>query len=95
MSGVHAAGALIDYVQLLVKYTRESPQFASGLSPRAALGLVAAARAWAWLAGRSSVWPDDVRAVFPSVATHRLLGRSSGLPQPEVVARLLESVPIP
>jgi len=36
-----------------------------------------------------------VRAVFPSVATHRLLGRSSGLPQPEVVARLLESVPIP
>ncbi|WP_310583451.1 AAA family ATPase [Deinococcus sp.] len=95
VSGVHAAGALIDYVQLLVKYTRESPQFASGLSPRAALGLVAAARAWAWLAGRSSVWPDDVRAVFPSVATHRLLGRSSGMPQPEAVARLLESVPIP
>ncbi len=95
VAGVHAAGALIDYVQLLVKYTRESPQFASGLSPRAALGLMAAARAWAWLAGRGSVWPDDVRAVFPSVATHRLLGRSSGLPQPEAVARLLESVPIP
>ena len=95
VAGVHAAGALIDYVQLLVKYTRESPQFASGLSPRAALGLMAAARAWAWLAGRGSVWPDDVRAVFPSVATHRLLGRSSGLPQPEAVARLLDSVPIP
>jgi MoxR-like ATPase len=95
VKAVHVSGALIDYVQLLVKYTRESAQFVSGLSPRAALGLLSAARAWAWLEGRDSVWPDDVRAVFPSLVTHRLLGRQSGLPQPELVQRLLQEVPIP
>jgi len=92
---VHVSGALIDYVQLLVKATREPGQFASGLSPRAALGLVSAARAWAWLSGRNAVWPDDVRAVFPALAAQRLLSRVSGTPQPDAVARLLDAVPIP
>ena len=94
-AAVHVAGPLVDYVQLLVKATRDSAQFVTGLSPRAALGLLAVSRAWAWLHGRDSVWPDDVRAVFPALATHRLLGRSSGLPQPEAVRVLLEGVPIP
>ncbi|MFC4455563.1 MoxR family ATPase [Deinococcus sonorensis] len=92
---VHVSGALVDYVQLLVRATRESPQVQEGLSPRAALGLLSAARAWAWLAGRDSVWPDDVKAVFGAVATHRLLSRQSGLPQPELVQALLAAVPIP
>ncbi|ULH16273.1 MoxR family ATPase [Deinococcus sp. KNUC1210] len=95
VAAVHVSGALIDYVQLLVKATRDSAQFVMGLSPRAALGLIALARAWAWLHGRNSVWPDDVRAVFPALATHRLLGRSTGTPQPDAVRVLLEGVPIP
>ncbi len=94
-AAVHVSGPLVDYVQLLVGATRDSAAFVTGLSPRAGLGLIASARAWAWLDGRASVWPDDVRAVFPALATHRLLGRSSGTPQPEAVRALLEGVPIP
>ncbi len=92
---VHVSGPLLDYVQLLLAATRGSAHFQAGLSPRAALGLLSAARAWAWLEGRRSVWPDDVRAVFPALTAHRLLGRGSGSPSPEGVQALLEEVPVP
>lgn len=92
---VHVAPALVDYVQALCRATREAPDFHNGLSPRAALGLLAAARAWALLAGRDMVIPEDVQAVFAAVATHRLLARASNRPQPELVAKLQAAVAIP
>lgn len=92
---VHIAPALVDYVQALTRASRESSDWVNGLSPRAALGLIAAARAWAMLAGREAVLPEDVQAVFGVVATHRLLARASNRPQPELVSKLMAGVAIP
>ncbi len=94
---VHVSPALLDYVQALVQHTRESPEFSNGLSPRAALALVHAARAWALIGDRKHVLPEDVQAVLPSVVTHRLPlaaegGRTSGS---ESAHRLMQEVAIP
>jgi MoxR-like ATPases len=64
--------ALLDYVQALLEYSRHSPHFLTGLSPRAGLALLAGARAWAMLHGRDYVVPEDVQAVLPHVVGHRL-----------------------
>jgi MoxR-like ATPase len=90
---VHAADPLLDYVQNLLEATRRAGEFAEGLSPRAGLALVAAARAWALLSGRDMVLPEDVQAVAPSVIGHRLRPASGG--RAVDIRRLLESVPIP
>jgi MoxR-like ATPase len=95
-AAVPASPALLDYLQLLIEATRNSPHFIHGLSPRAALSLLAAARAWAFVAGRSMVVPEDVQAVLPGVACHRLrLARSGTQAQVEDVTALLHTVPIP
>ena len=75
-----------------------APQWQAGLSPRAALALLAAARAWALLEGRDHVLPEDVQAVLPGVAIHRL--RPSGettarMNNADIAARLIEAVPLP
>jgi MoxR-like ATPase len=90
---VHVADPLLDYVQNLLDATRRAGEFAEGLSPRAGLSLVAAARAWALLSGRDMVLPEDVQAVAPSVIGHRLRPAASG--RTVNITRLLESVPIP
>ncbi|MBH9364637.1 AAA family ATPase [Pseudomonas aeruginosa] len=69
---VRASDALVDYVLRLGEATRTQPAFALGRSPRGSLALLAAARAWALLAGRDYVIPEDVQAVLPAVAGHRL-----------------------
>ncbi len=69
---IHTSPALIDYVQALLAYSRQEALFAEGLSPRAALALLQAARAWAALEGRDHVQPEDVQAVLVPVAAHRL-----------------------
>ena len=69
---VRVSDALVDYLLRLVEATRSQPQFAWGLSPRASLALLAAAKAWAFLAGRDYVIPEDIQAVLPSVVGHRL-----------------------
>jgi MoxR-like ATPase len=91
---VQVADALIDYVQALVAHTRNSADWQAGLSPRAALALIASARAWAWLAGRDHVLPEDIQAVLPGVAGHRL--RPAGdAPAAGSIGRLIEAVTIP
>ena len=93
--GVHVAPALLDYVQALVEATRTSPRFVHGLRPRAALALLAVARAWAFLAGRRMVMPEDVQAVLPSVACHRLqLADGNGHAGAEDIAGLIRSIPV-
>ncbi len=90
---VHVAEPLLDYVQNLLDATRRAGEFAEGLSPRAGLSLLAAARAWALLHGRDMVLPEDVQIVAVSVIAHRL--RPAGGGRTVSVTRLLESVPIP
>ncbi|MFH1604386.1 MAG: MoxR family ATPase [Pseudomonadota bacterium] len=94
---VHASAALLDYVQSLVEYTRRAPEFTNGMSPRAALGILHAAQAWAMLEGRDKVLPEDVQAILPGVAGHRLAPANEGARRrsAEVAAALIEAVPIP
>ncbi|MDH4047870.1 MAG: AAA family ATPase [Gammaproteobacteria bacterium] len=94
---VHVSEPLIDYVQALVRFSRESPEIETGLSPRGALALIAAARAHAFLLHHSGVFPDDVQTVFAAVAGHRLKPASrSGIRNPGELSRhVLDSVAIP
>ncbi len=71
---VKIADTLLDYVQRLVDYTRKQNEFAIGLSPRGALSLLRAAKAWALIHQRDHVIPEDVQNVLPSVVEHRLRG---------------------
>ena len=92
---VHVSEALVDYVQALLGTTRNSPELANGLSPRAGLGLIAAARAWALLDGRDHVLPDDVQTLFPHVAAHRLHLAGDGRPAPPAtLVRLMQAVAV-
>ena len=94
---VHASGALLDYLQALVDYSRKSPEYVNGLSPRAALALLNAARAWAMMHSRHQVLPEDVQAIVPAVVGHRLyIARDNVRINGAAVAeQLIEAVPIP
>ncbi|GAB3302591.1 AAA family ATPase [Luteimonas notoginsengisoli] len=73
VTGVHASEALVVYVQSLLARSRHHPGVRVGLSPRAGIALLRAARAYALLLGRAHVLPEDVQALFPAVAAHRLV----------------------
>ena len=93
---IHASPALIDYVQAILEASRQHPDFQHGLSPRAGLSLLSAARAWACLAGRDIVLPDDIQDVLPAVARHRLRSsHGSGFAKAEDIAGLIRSIAIP
>ena len=96
-SQVHMTDPLVDYIQALVRFTRESPDFEIGLSPRGSLALVAAARAHAYIEHHSGVFPDDVQAVFASVAGHRVKPASSSVYRTpaEISRHVLDNVAIP
>lgn len=90
---VTTSPALLDYVQRLLEASRRMPGLVYGLSPRAGLGLVRAARAWALMDGRHHVLPDDIQAVFGAVAEHRLEQGESGK-SAERVRQLLNQVSV-
>jgi len=93
----HVSEALIDYVQALVRHTRESADIDIGMSPRGAQALVAAARARSFVENHSGVYPDDIQAVFASVAGHRLkpAGSTRFRSPSELCQHVLDSVAIP
>ncbi len=93
VSRVKTSPALLDYVQRLLEQSRRMPGLLYGLSPRAGLGLVRAAKAWALMEGRQHVLPDDIQTVFPSIAEHRLEQGESGK-SAERVRQLLATVSV-
>jgi MoxR-like ATPase len=94
---VQATAPIIDYCLAILQFTRRSERFVHGLSPRAGVGLLRAAKAWALLAGRAYVIPEDVQAVVPACCIHRLVGGDAAgrLDHDEVAALILAAVPIP
>lgn len=94
---VTISDALVDYIQALVRFTRESPDIEIGLSPRGAQALAGAARAFAFIRKHAGVYPDDVQAVFAAVAGHRLkpAAGTSHRDAAELCQHVITSVAIP
>ncbi|ODT31922.1 MAG: AAA family ATPase [Hydrogenophaga sp. SCN 70-13] len=93
---VHTAEPVLDYLQDLVNATRSGRWFLQGLSPRAALAVVRAAKAQAFLQGRDYVAPDDIAAILPQTTAHRLIPvRDAGRGPLEQVRAMLDAVPLP
>ncbi len=93
---VHAADPLLDYVQDLIAATRSGKWFLQGLSPRAGIAVVRAAKAQALLSGRDYVAPDDVQAMLPQTVAHRLIPvGDAGRGAVEQVRAMLAAVPLP
>jgi MoxR-like ATPase len=94
---MHMSDALLDYVQALIRFTRESSEITTGLSPRAALSLIRAAKAYAFIKQHSGVYPDDIQAVFPAVAGHRMKPANNSIYRSarDLSRYVLDSVAIP
>ena len=94
---VHVAEPLLDYVQAVLAYTRQSGEFVSGLSPRAGIALVRAAQSWALMSGHGGVHPEDVQAVLTSIVAHRLQpAETSSIARGAAIgAAIIEAVPVP
>ncbi|HEY8085015.1 MAG TPA: MoxR family ATPase [Methylophilaceae bacterium] len=91
-SRIHIADTLLDYLQAVLDFSRNSPQFEAGLSPRAGLALKQCAQAWALLEGRDYAIPEDLQAILPSVANHRLRSANGGMAD---TSELLAKVSVP
>jgi MoxR-like ATPase len=88
-----------EYIVKVARTTRDHPEIDLGASPRATMALYQAAQAWASIADREFVIPDDVKAVAPSVLTHRLMispqAQLRGRTPEELVSDIVASVPVP
>ena len=91
---VHASGALVDYVQALMARSRQHPGVRVGLSPRAGIALLRAARAYALLLGRHHVLPEDVQALFSAVAAHRLVAEAEASSTQALAKSILHAVAV-
>ena len=89
-SHVHVDDDLLEYAVALTTFTRGHARVTLGASPRATLGLVQAAKAWAVIEGRPFVTPDDIRAVAPSVLAHRMVLTAEAEVEPRVRERVVE-----
>ncbi|MEO6365655.1 MAG: MoxR family ATPase, partial [Luteimonas sp.] len=94
VNGVHASDALVTYVQALMHRSRQHPGVRVGLSPRAGLALLRAARAYALLLGRNHVVPEDVQALFSAVAAHRLVADADSGTGAALAKSILLAVPV-
>jgi MoxR-like ATPase len=96
-AGIHVSEALLDYIQSLLEFTRNSPMFAFGLSPRGGLALLNSARALALIDGREFVLPEHIKQVLPAVVNHRLVNTSDELETKQQTAAdfISASVPVP
>jgi MoxR-like ATPase len=90
---VRLEDALLDYLQNIVAFTRESGLCRVPLSTRGALALAKMSRSWALLEGRAYAIPADVKRVLPFVCGHRLVGGEGGRDAGEIVDAVLEAVP--
>lgn len=94
VNNIHVSDPLLDYAQNIIKVSRQSGDFVNGLSPRAGLALLSAARAWALMQSREHVLPDDIQAVLPAVISHRLRSTNTDkLYDKSAIQKLLE-VPV-
>ena len=96
VENIHMSDAILDYILALIRSSRLSPWFLTGLSPRAGLALQKCARAWALLNGRDHVLPEDIQQVLPSVAAHRLQIHPEHQDKniDELVVMLIQQVPV-
>jgi MoxR-like ATPase len=91
-SSVHLSDALLDYLQEIVAFTRESGLYKNGLSTRGALALSRLSKAWALIEGRSYVIPDDVQLMLPYVVAHRLIPVDGKKTPADIAKEILENV---
>ncbi len=92
---IHVAEALIDYLQAILEYSRQSPAYRTGLSPRAGLAILHSAQAWALIQGRDHVIPEDVQTVLPGVVIHRLSALTEQQDGQTLITQLIKEIAIP
>jgi MoxR-like ATPase len=91
---IQVSDALVDYLQALLEFSRQSPRYRMGLSPRAGLAILHSAQAWALMQGRNYVIPEDVQTVLQGVIGHRLASTEQQNTS-TLVSQLIEAVAIP
>lgn len=94
---IHVSEPLLDYLQSIIHFSRHAPLFVHGLSPRAGVALLRSAQAWALLAGRQYVMPEDVQTVLPAVINHRLrfaAGGENGKMVASAAEQIIVAIPV-